>query len=77
MLPIEHVWDMEGRQLVRSAPPATNVDALWTLLQTAWQCVHQQRIRALFDSMPRRLEALIAACGGFIAYRILPVRVHV
>lgn len=68
MSPIEHVWDMVGRQLVRSGPPAATVDALWTRLQTAWQCVPQQHIQALFDSMPRRLEALIAARGGFTPY---------
>ncbi|KAJ8893429.1 hypothetical protein PR048_006027 [Dryococelus australis] len=36
MSPIEHVWDMVGRRLVRHGPPATTVDALWTLIQTAW-----------------------------------------
>ena len=30
MSPIEHVWDMVGRRLIRHSPPAPTHDALWT-----------------------------------------------
>ncbi|KAJ4439760.1 hypothetical protein ANN_07888 [Periplaneta americana] len=61
MSPIEHVWDMVGRQLVRHGPPAPTLDTLWSLIQTAWREIPQEHIQALSDSMPRRLEALITA----------------
>ena len=35
MSPIEHVWDMVGRRLIRQDPPAPTLDALWTRIQTA------------------------------------------
>ena len=35
MSPIEHVWDMVGRRLIRQSPPASTLGALWTRIQTA------------------------------------------
>ena len=46
-------------QPVRYSPPATILDVLQTHLQTAWKEIDQNHIQALFNSMPRRLEALI------------------
>ncbi|KAJ8872507.1 hypothetical protein PR048_026113 [Dryococelus australis] len=61
MLPIEHVWDMVGRRLVRHGPPATAVDALCICIQTTWRKIPQERVQVFFDSMPQRLGALISA----------------
>ena len=68
MLPIEHVWDMVGRRLIRQGPPAPTPDALWTRIQTAWREIPQEDIQGHFDSMPRRIENLIAVHGGFTPY---------
>ncbi|KAJ4447701.1 hypothetical protein ANN_09709 [Periplaneta americana] len=46
MLPIELVWDMVGRQLVRHGLPAPTLDALWTRIQTSW------KVLLLVDIMP-------------------------
>ena len=35
--PIEHVWDMVGRRLIRQGPPAPTLDALWTRIQPPWK----------------------------------------
>ena len=35
MSPIEHVWDMVGRRLIRQGTPATTLHALWTYIQIA------------------------------------------
>ena len=35
MSPIEHVWDMVDRRLIRQGPAAPTLDALWTRIQTA------------------------------------------
>ena len=45
--------------------PTHTFDALWTRIQTAWRDIPQEDIQGLFDSMPRRIETLIAAHGGF------------
>ena len=68
MSPIEHVWDMVGRRLIRQGPPAPTLDALFTCIQTAWRDIPQENIQDLFDSMPRRIETLIAAHGGLLPY---------
>ena len=65
---IEHVWYMVGRRLIRQGPPSPTLDALWTRIQTAWRDIPQEDIQDLFDSMPRRIETLIAAHGGFTPY---------
>ncbi|KAJ4438525.1 hypothetical protein ANN_14470 [Periplaneta americana] len=68
MSPIEHVWNMVGRQLVRHGHPAPTLEALWTHIQTAWREIPQEHIQTLFDSMPRCLKALIAVHGGVTPY---------
>ena len=49
-------------------PPAPSLVALWTCIQTAWRDIPQEDIQGLFDSMPRRIETLIAAHGSFSPY---------
>ena len=68
MSPIEHVWDMFVRRLIPQGPPAPTLDALWTRIQTAWRDITQEDIQGLFDPMPRLIETLIAAHGGFTPY---------
>ena len=68
MSPIELVWDIVGRRLIHQAPPAPTLDSVWTRIQTAWRDIPQEDIQGLFDSMPRRIETLIAAHGGFTPY---------
>ena len=55
---------MVGRQLVHHGPPTTH-DALWTSIQTVWRQIPKGHIQALFDSIPRRLEALIAGMNAW------------
>ena len=61
----ENVWDMVGRRLIRQGPPAPTFEALWTRIQIAWRDIPQEDIHGLFDSMPRRVETLIAEHDGF------------
>ena len=68
MSPIEHVWDMVGRRLIRQGPPAPTLGALWNKIKTAWRDIPQEDFQGLFDSMPRRIENLISAHGGFTPY---------
>lgn len=62
--PIEHVWDMVGRQI--RAPQ--NIADLEQQLMNAWQNVSQDDIRNLYHSLARRIQACIAARGGSTNY---------
>ncbi|KFM76921.1 Transposable element Tc1 transposase, partial [Stegodyphus mimosarum] len=68
MSPIEHVWDVIGRRLARDPRPVASADELWVRVQTIWNALPQSDIQTLFDSMPRRVAALIAARGGHTKY---------
>ena len=68
MSPIEHVWDMVGRCLARNPRPTVTKDELWVRIQTIWNALPQTGIQNLFDSMPRRVAALIAVRGGYTKY---------
>ena len=65
---IEHVWDFVGRRLARDPRPVASADELWVRIQTIWNALPQADIQNLFDSMPRRVAALIAARGGYTKY---------
>ena len=60
---IEPVWDHLD-QNVRTRPrQPRNKDELWEALQEEWYNIDPGYIRNLYDSMPRRLQALLAAKG--------------
>ncbi|GFV30798.1 transposable element Tc1 transposase [Trichonephila clavipes] len=68
MSPIEHEWDIVGRRLARDLRPVASADELWLRIQTIWNTLPQTDIKNLFNSMPRRVAALIAARGGHPKY---------
>ncbi|GFY25210.1 transposable element Tc1 transposase [Trichonephila clavipes] len=68
MSPIEHVWDIVGGRLARDLRPVVSTDELWLRIQTIWNTLPQADIQNLFNSMPRRVAALIAAHGGHTKY---------
>lgn len=68
MSPIEHVWDLVGRRLARDPRPTDSIDELWVRIETIWNALPQEDIQNLFDSMPRRIAALIKARGGHTRY---------
>ncbi|GFV91112.1 transposable element Tcb1 transposase [Trichonephila clavipes] len=68
MSPIEHVWDLVGRRLARDPRPAASKDELLLRIQAIWNSLPQADIQNLFDSMPRRIAALIAARTGYTKY---------
>lgn len=66
--PIEHVWDMIGRRLTRLPQPPATEDDLWRGIQAAWADIPQATIQTLIRSMPRRIEAVLRARGGYTRY---------
>ncbi|GFS85005.1 transposable element Tcb1 transposase [Trichonephila clavipes] len=68
MSPIEQVWDLVGRRLARYLRPAASKNELLLRIQAIWNSLPQAGIQNLFDSIPRRITALIAVCGGYTKY---------
>ncbi|GFV59371.1 transposable element Tcb1 transposase [Trichonephila clavipes] len=68
MSPIEHVWNLVVRCLARDPCPAASKHEILLLIQTIWNSLPQADIQSLFDSVPRRIPALIAVLGGFTKY---------
>ncbi|UYV71280.1 hypothetical protein LAZ67_8002483 [Cordylochernes scorpioides] len=57
--PIEHVWDIIGRRL-HALPQPRSEDELWQMVEREWRAIHQDAIRTMIDSLPRRVAACIA-----------------
>ncbi|GFT29048.1 transposable element Tcb1 transposase [Trichonephila clavipes] len=68
MSPIEHVWNLVGRRLTHDPRPAASKDELLLHIQAIWNSLPQADIQNLFDSMPRRIAALIVVRGGYTKY---------
>ncbi|GFX20535.1 transposable element Tcb2 transposase [Trichonephila clavipes] len=64
MLLFDYVWDLVGRCLTRDPRPAASKDKLLLCMQAIWNSFPQVDIQNLFDSMPRRIAALITARGS-------------
>ncbi|GFU15200.1 transposable element Tc3 transposase [Trichonephila clavipes] len=66
--PIENTWSMVGQRLTQIPPPASTPDQLWQRVEAAWSAVPQEHIQSLFESMPRRVAAVISNNGGYSGY---------
>ncbi|GFY31128.1 transposable element Tcb1 transposase [Trichonephila clavipes] len=66
--PIENMWFMVAHRLTQITPPAATPDQLWQRVEAAWSAVPQEHIQSLFESMPRRVAAVIANNGGYSGY---------
>ncbi|GFW98667.1 transposable element Tcb1 transposase [Trichonephila clavipes] len=65
--PIENMWSMVAQRLTQITPPAATPDQLWQM-EAAWSAVPQEHIQSLFESMPRRVVAVIANNGSYSGY---------
>ena len=68
MSPIEHVWDLIGRRQARDLRLAASKHKLRLCIQAIWNSLPQADIQNLFDSIPRRIAAIIAAREGHTKY---------
>ncbi|GFY08139.1 transposable element Tcb1 transposase [Trichonephila clavipes] len=66
--PIENMWSMVAQRLTQITPPAATPDQPWQRVETAWSAVPQEHIQSLFESMPRRVAAVISNNGGYSGY---------
>ncbi|GFY24332.1 transposable element Tcb1 transposase [Trichonephila clavipes] len=63
--PIENMGSMVAQQLTQITPPAATPDQLWQRVEAAWSAVPQEHIQSLFESIPRRVTAVISNNGGY------------
>ncbi|GFW46894.1 transposable element Tcb1 transposase [Trichonephila clavipes] len=66
--PIENMWSLVAQRLTQITPPAAIPDQLWQRVEAAWSAVLQEHIQSLFESMPRRVAAVISNNGGYSGY---------
>ncbi|GFW80377.1 transposable element Tcb1 transposase [Trichonephila clavipes] len=65
---IENMWSMVAQRLTQIRSPAAPPDQLWQRVEAAWSSVPQEHIQSLFESMPRRVTAVIVNNGGYSVY---------
>ncbi|GFV35983.1 transposable element Tcb2 transposase [Trichonephila clavipes] len=66
--PIEHVWDMLGRQIAVHQSPPTCLPELRRALLDESCSIPQDQIDNLILSMPRRGKACVASSGRHTPY---------
>ncbi|GFV11197.1 transposable element Tcb1 transposase [Trichonephila clavipes] len=66
--PDEHMWPMVSQRLTQITPPVAIPDQLWLRVEAAWSAVTQENFQTLFESLPRRVAAVISNNGGYSGY---------
>ncbi|UYV60591.1 PAQR5 [Cordylochernes scorpioides] len=66
--PIENMWSMVAQRLTQITSPAATPDQLWQRVEAAWSAVAQEHIQSIFESMPRRVAAVISNNRGYSGY---------
>ena len=64
--PIENAWSELKRRL--EGKHMNNLEKLWHAALTEWNLLGADYLRNLVNSMPRRMEAVVKAKGGYIKY---------
>ncbi|GFV21269.1 transposable element Tcb1 transposase [Trichonephila clavipes] len=66
--PIESMGSRVAQRLAQITPPAATPNQLWQHVEAAWSAVPQEHIQSLFESMSRRVAAVISNNGGYSGY---------
>ena len=66
--PIEHLWWYLKRRLDEYEHPPTSLAELWSRCEAEWEKIPAEECQKLVESMPRRVEAVLKAKGGFTKY---------
>ena len=65
---IEHVWDQLDALVHACNLLPRNKEELWQAIQEEWVNFPRAALDTLFESMPRRVGALLKARGGHTKY---------
>jgi hypothetical protein len=63
--PIEHIWNEVDRRVRRCSNQPKNKDELWEVLQDVWEGIEPEFCQKLISSMPKRIEDVRKAKGGY------------
>ena len=66
--PIEHLWEYLKRRLAEYETPPKGILELWERVQAEWEKIEASVCQGLVESMPRRVEAVLKAKGGYTKY---------
>jgi hypothetical protein len=66
--PIEHLWVALKQRLADYEVSPKGIVELWERVQVEWEKIASEVCQNLIESMPRRMEALIKAKGGYTKY---------
>jgi hypothetical protein len=66
--PIEHLWGYLKRRLAKHEHPSNGIYKLWERIQVEWEEIAVEECQKLIESMPRRVQAVIKAKGGYTKY---------
>ena len=66
--PIEHLWTHLKRKLAEYEVPPQGILELWERVQEEWGKIKPEVCQGLIESMPRQVEAIIKAKGGYTKY---------
>jgi DDE superfamily endonuclease len=66
--PIEHLWSHLKRKLKEYEEPPRGINELWERIQVVWDGIPAEECQKLIESMPRRIEAVLRAKGGYMKY---------
>jgi len=66
--PIEHLWFILKRRLAEYPNPLNGMTELWEHIEREWEQIDAATCQNLIESMPRRVEAVIKAKGGYTTY---------
>ncbi|GFY19546.1 transposable element Tcb2 transposase [Trichonephila clavipes] len=65
---IEYIWKALQRAVQKRSPPPLTPTHLWRALQDSWYQLPPALLQILIKSMPRRVVALLCACGNPTRY---------
>ena len=64
--PIEHLWGLLKRKLSEHKHPPSGIHELWERILVKWEKIAVEKCQKLIKSMPRRVQAVLKAKGGYI-----------
>ncbi len=66
--PIEHLWDHLKKKLGGYDKAPSGMIELWERVEEVWEKIDTEVCQNLIESMPRRVEAVLKAKGGYTKY---------
>ena len=68
---IEHFWGCLKRRLAEHGNSPNGTHELWERVQVEWERIPVEKCQRLIESMPRRVQAVLKAKGGYTQVLII------